>query len=118
MKVSTYIAIGLLLSGVLLQEVQREDKGLQSPLDRIVQQAKEEGRKEVVITRKASGMPTGVTSMAQIIAEYSLVRVKVKDIHATVGNGEIKTWYKLEVLEEILRQSKVDDQPLSDSIPP
>jgi len=88
----------------------------QKPLQRLVQHAREEGRSEVVLP-SVIDLQTGVTSMAQILSEYSILRIKVKDTHVSVADGDIKTWYKLEVLEEILRQNEVDDRPLPENIP-
>jgi hypothetical protein len=132
MKVFIFITIGLLLPGIGLffhystayqlptaskdQVLQSEYNGSQKHLKRLVQHAKEEGRSEVVLSALID-MKTGVTSMAQILSEYSILRIKVKDSYVSVTDGDIKTWYKLEVLEEIHRQNEVDKRPLPENIP-
>ncbi|MBO0859729.1 MAG: hypothetical protein J2P21_14965 [Chloracidobacterium sp.] len=55
--------------------------------------------------------------MADILGKYSLLRVKVIDKETTISD-DIQTWVKLETLEVIHRQNKVDDQPLVEGAPP
>lgn len=122
MKVILCLTIGLiLLSGAALllkaktcaprrqtpADIQRakNEQKLRDKFRDHIASAKVEGRREIVII--VEGMPSNVTSIEQVIRDYSLVRVKVKDKETTVSDsdGSLQTWYKLDVLE-VLRQQK------------
>ena len=88
----------------------------QEPLKYVIQAARAQGRREIT-SIEVCDMPNGINSMAQILAKYSLLRVKVIDKETTVSD-DIRTWVKLETLETIHRQNKPDDQPLVEGAPP
>ena len=115
---------GLFLSiaGVLLLQnssgrVAQDDRGRpQGTLKYHIQTALKEGRREITYVELCD-MPSGINSIADILREYSLLRVKVIDKETTISD-DIRRWVKLETLEVIHRQNKVDDQPLVEGAPP
>src|SRR5262245_63383441 len=120
MKVILCLTIGLILlsGGALLRRAKTSASRQQTPADiqrakneqklrdkfhDHIASAKAEGRRELVII--VEGVPSDVTSIEQVIRDYSLVRVKVKDKETTVSDsdGSLQTWYKLDVLEVLRR---------------
>jgi len=87
-----------------IQRAKNEQK-LRDKFGDQIARAKAEGRRELV--RIVEVLPSDVTSIKQVIRDYSLVRVKIKDKETTVSDsdGSLQTWYKLDVLE-VLRQQK------------
>jgi hypothetical protein len=81
-----------------------------------IQAAQREGRREITYIELCD-MPSGMNSMAQILAEYCLLRVRVIDKETTISD-DIRRWVKLKVLEVIHRQNKLDDKPLVEGAPP
>jgi hypothetical protein len=81
-----------------------------------IEAAKEAGSREIIFIQKCN-MPSGINSLAQILAEYSLLRVRVMDKETTISD-DIRRWVKLKVLEVIHRQNTVDDEPLVEGAPP
>src|SRR6266540_5047770 len=79
-----------------IQHAMNEQK-LRNKFHDHIARAKAEGSKELVSI--VEGVPSDVTSMEQVIRDYSLVRVKVKDKETTVSDsdGSLQTWYKLDV---------------------
>jgi hypothetical protein len=71
------------------------------------------------LVRIVEGLPSDVTSIEQVIRDYSLVRVKVKDKETTVSDsdGSLQTWYKLDVLEVLRRQKEIGNSPLLEYAP-
>src|SRR5262245_1371239 len=99
-----------------IQRAKNEQKLRDKFRDHIAR-AKAEGRREIVST--VEGMPSDVTSIEQVIRDYSLVRVKVKDKETTVSDstGSIQTWYKLDVLEVLRQQKEIGNSPLLEYAP-
>jgi len=81
-----------------------------------IQTALKEGRREITYIEMCD-MPSGINSIADVLRESSLLRVKVIDKETTISD-DIRRWVKLETLEIIHRQNKVDDQPLVEGAPP
>jgi hypothetical protein len=91
------------------------DKGIDF-LRSEVQAAKAAGRNEIVLPPVNESL-IAVRSIADILQDYSLLRVKVKDIETTISDPSIDTWYKLELLEIIHKQGKIGDAQLPESVP-
>ncbi|HEU0172813.1 MAG TPA: hypothetical protein VFV58_01000 [Blastocatellia bacterium] len=135
MKIILCLTIGLvlLIGGALLWRKKTSPSRQQTPTDiqrakneqklrdifhDHIARAKAEGRREIV--RVFEGMPSDVTSIKQVIRDYSLVRVKVKDKETTVSDsdGSLQTWYKLDVLEVLRQQKEVgNSSPLLEYAP-
>jgi len=106
---------GLFLSvtGVLLLQnssgrgAQDERGRPQGALKYDIQTALKEGRRQITFINSCH-MPSGLDSIAKILDKHSLLRVKVIDKETTISD-EIVRWVKLEVLEAIHLQNKVDD---------
>jgi len=115
---------GLFLSitGVLLlqnssgRSAQDERGRPQGTLKYHIQTALKEGRREITYFESCD-MPSGINSIADIMRESSLLRVKVIDKETTISD-DIRRWVKLETLEVIHQQNKVDDEPLVEGAPP
>jgi hypothetical protein len=115
---------GLFLSvaGVLLlqnssgRSAQDERGRPQGILKDQIQTALKEGRREITYIQVCD-MPSGINSIADVLRESSLLRVKVVDKETTISD-DIRRWVKLEPLEVIHQQNKVDDQPLVAEAPP
>lgn len=99
-----------------IQRAQNEQK-LRDKFHDHIAQAKAEGRREIV--RIVQAMPSDVTSIEQVIRDYSLVRVKVKDKETTVSDsdGSLQTWYKLDVSEVLHQQKEIGNTPLPRNAP-
>lgn len=123
MDIFRCVRVGLFLSivgGALLQNsagrsVQDERGRPQGRLKDDIQIAQKEGRRAITYIELCD-MPSGINSMADILREYSLLRVKVIDKETTISD-DIRRWVKLEMLEVIQQQNKVDDQPLVEGAP-
>jgi hypothetical protein len=76
------------------------EEGKKSPslLQSMIEQARKEERAEIILPSVNETL-TGVSSMEEVIREYSLLRVKVSDIETVYSetDADIRTWYKLEV---------------------
>ena len=110
------IACVLLLQNSSGRSAQDERGRPQGTLKYHIQTALKEGRREITYIEMCD-MPSGINSIADVLREYSLLRVKVIDKETTISN-DIYRWVKLEVLEVIHPQNKVDDQPLVEGAPP
>jgi hypothetical protein len=79
--------------------------------------AKAEGQSEIILP--ASSEIQMASSIEDIMRDYSLLRVKVKDIQtiASESSATITTWYKLEVLETIHQQARIGEDPLPENAP-
>jgi hypothetical protein len=126
------IAVFLSVAGLLLQYKvftqqstalegrSNSEEGKKSPslLQSMIEQARKEERAEIILPSVNETL-TGVSSMEEVIREYSLLRVKVSDIETVYSetDADIRTWYKLEVAETLCRQNKIDDQPLPENVP-
>ena len=124
MDISRCIRGGLFLSitGVLLlqnsswRSARDESDRPQEPLKYIIQAALNQGRREITQIQVCD-MPNGINSIADVLRKYSLLRVKVIDKETTISD-DIRRWVKLETLEVLHQQNKVDDQPLVEGAPP
>lgn len=139
MKMIHYLALALLLSGggALLWQYQdslqrtktiEEQRAKNENLVRQyyreeLEQAKIENKTEIVLPSTAQ-LPSTVNSLEEVIQNYSLLRVKVKDAETlvvqpdpTIETIDIKTWYKLEVLEVLHKQSEIGDSALPEGVP-
>jgi len=99
-----------------IQHAMNEQK-LRNKFHDHIARAKAEGSKELVSI--VEGVPSDVTSMEQVIRDYSLVRVKVKDKETTVSDsdGSLQTWYKLDVSEVLHQQKEIGNTPLPENAP-
>jgi hypothetical protein len=129
MKVILYLAIGLiLLSGGAWMwgaktkasrqqstaEIQRvKNEGLvRDEYRTAIESAKEQGRNEAIL-RPMIDLPGPQLSLEELLHDNSLLRVKVIDKETTVSEpyANIKTWYKVEIVETLHQQGKVSDEP-------
>jgi hypothetical protein len=65
-------------------------------------------------------LPTPQLSLEEVLRDYGLFRVKVIDKETTVSGpyADIKTWYKVEVVETLHYQSQmISGEPLPDEAP-
>lgn len=88
-----------------------------------LQQAKAEGKTEIILP-SAMQLPGTVNSLEQVIQDYSLIRVRVKDAEAivtqpdpTIETISIDTWYKLDVLEVLHQQTRLGEKFLPEGVP-
>jgi hypothetical protein len=128
MKVILCLVIGLVLlsGGALLWKTTRSASKRQTTADlqrakneRIVrdyyrkeiESAKEQGKKEVILP---PGISIGFSqqSLEELLRDYGLLRVKVVDRETTVSesDADIKTWYKVEIVETLRQQREVSDE--------
>jgi hypothetical protein len=84
-----------------------------------IDRAKAEGHDEVTLPASNEIRIGPSSSIDDIINNYSLLRVKVKNKETIASEpyAGIKSWYKLEVLETVHRQDRVGDDPLPASVP-
>jgi hypothetical protein len=82
-----------------------------------IERAKEQGKKELLLP-PGIDLPTPQLSLEELLRDYGLLRVKVIDTETTVyatvpeiPSADIKTWYKVEILETLHRQGKISDEP-------
>lgn len=134
MKLIHYLVIGLILSsgGLMLlrsvgvihkpTEQEKHQARLQDlARDRYgeeIERAKAEN-KTTILLPAAFGMPSTVTTVDQVMRDYSLLRVKVIDRETAINepDADIKTWYKVKILEALHQQDKISDKPLFDGVP-
>jgi hypothetical protein len=84
----------------------------------VIETAKEQGKNEVILPPMID-LPSPQRSLEELLRNYSLLRVKVIDKETTVSEpgADIKTWYKVEIVETLHRQGKVIDEPLPNETP-
>ncbi len=139
MKVVPYLVLALFLSGggALLWQYQTSLQRMRAVAEERVknenlvrqyyreelEQVRAENKTELILP-SAAQLPGTVNSLEQVIQDYSLVRVKVKDaetivtqLDPTIETVSIDTWYKLEVLEVLHQQSNVGEEPLPEGAP-
>lgn len=134
MKTLLFLVLGLVLSGggvllwqapgVFRQPTTAEKQRIK--LERLarnryreeIDRAKAEN-KTVVLLPAATNIPSNITSVEQIMRNYSLLRIKVIDKETTVYEPDagIKTWYKAEIVDTLHQQDKIRDRPLFDEVP-
>ena len=129
MKVILYIAIGLVLlsGGAWLWRAKMSATHQQTPADirrakyenivrdyyrKDIESAKKQGKKEVILPGGID-LPTPELSLEELLRDYGLLRFKVIDQETTVSEpyADIKTWYKVEIVETLHRQRKASDEP-------
>lgn len=129
MKVILCIAIGLVLlgGGAWLWKAKTSASRQQTAADtrraknegivrdyyhKAIEAAKAEGKKEIVLP-PGIAIPTVELSLEELLRDYGLLRFKVIDEETTVTEpyADIKTWYKVEILETLHRQRKASDEP-------
>ena len=83
-----------------------------------IDQAKASGHKEIILPA-IFYQPFPEVTFEQIIRSHSFLRIKVLDEETVVYNGgsDIKTWYKLEIIESVHQQSTINDEPLFEEVP-
>jgi hypothetical protein len=135
MKFILYIAIGLVLlsGGAWLWKAKKSPSRQQTAADmrraknegivrvyyrKAIETAKEQGKNEVTLP-PGIDLPTLELSLEELLRDYGLLRVKVIDKETTVSEtyGDIKTWYKVEILETLRRQRKVTDEAAPFELP-
>jgi hypothetical protein len=128
MKSILYIAIGLALlsGGAWFWKAKKSPYRQQTAADmrraenegivrvyyrKAIETAKEQGKNEVILP-PAIDLPTPELSLEELLRDYGLLRVKVIDKETTVSetDADIKTWYKVEILETLRRQRKVNGE--------
>jgi hypothetical protein len=129
MKFILYIAIGLVLlsGGAWLWRAKTSASRQQTAADirraknegivrdyyrKAIETAKEQGKNEVILP-PGIDLPIQEHSLEELLRDYGLLRVKVIDKETTVSEpyADIKTWYKVEILETLHRQRKVSGEP-------
>jgi len=136
MKFILYIAIGLVLlsGGAWLWRAKTSASRQQTAADiqcakneRLVrdryrediERAKDQGKNEVILP---GGIAIGVSpqSLEELLRDNGLLRVRVIDKETTVSepDADIKTWYKVEIVETLHHQSQmISGEPLPDGAP-
>jgi hypothetical protein len=73
-----------------------------------IENAKEEGKNEVILPPMIN-QPIPEQSLEELLRDYGLFRVKVIDKETTVSepDADIKTWYKVEIVETLHPQSQM-----------
>jgi hypothetical protein len=83
-----------------------------------IETAKEQGKNEVILP-PGIDLPAPEQSLEELLRDYGLLRVKVIDEETTVSKpyADIKTWYKVEILETLYQQRKVNDEAPTFELP-
>jgi len=81
-----------------------------------IERARVQGKREVILP-PGIGMPHPELSLEELLRQYSLLKVKVIDKETTVSEpgADINTWYKVEIVETLRQQDKIQDQ-ISDKL--
>jgi hypothetical protein len=84
-----------------------------------IERAKDQGKNEVILP---GGISIGVAqqSLEELLRDNGLLRVRVIDKETTVSEpyADIKTWYKVEIVETLHHQSQmISGEPLPDEAP-
>ena len=128
MKFILYIAMGLVLvsGGAWLWKAKTSRSRRQTSADmrraknegivrdyyrKDIETAKEQGKNEVILP-PGIDLPTPELSLEELLRDYGLLRVRVIDKETTASEpyADIKTWYKVEILETLRRQLKVSGE--------
>jgi hypothetical protein len=129
MKIILCLALGLVLlsGGALLWRAKTSASRQQTAADirraknegivrdyyrEAIESAKEQGKNEIGLPGGIA-IPTVELSLEELLRDYGLLRFKVIDEETTVTEpyADIKTWYKVEILETLHRQRKASDEP-------
>jgi hypothetical protein len=101
-----------------IQHIRNE--GLVRDMHRLaIETAKEKGKNEAILPPMVE-VPGIQRSLEELLRDYGLLRVKVTDKETTVSgpNADIKTWYKVEIVETLHHQSEmIGSEPLPDEAP-
>ena len=83
-----------------------------------IKSAKKQGKKEIILP-PGDDLPTPQQSLEESLRDCGLLRVKVIDTETTVSEpyADIKTWYKVEILETLHQQVKVSAEPFPFEVP-
>jgi len=135
MKFILYIAIGLVLlsGGAWLWRAKTSASRQQTAADilraknegivrdyyrKAIEIAKEQGKNEVILP---PGIAIGIAeqSLEELLRDYGLFRFKVIDQETTVSEpyADIKTWYKVKIVEILRQQRKVSDEAPTFELP-
>jgi hypothetical protein len=136
MKVILYIALGLVvlsggawLGGAKMKASRQQTAADIQPAknERLVRErhreeierAKGQGKNEVILP---GGIAIGFSqqSLEKLLRDFGLLRVRVIDKETTVSepDADIKTWYKVEIVETLHHQSQmISGEPLPDGAP-
>src|SRR5215468_8521634 len=135
MKFILYIAIGLVLlsGGAWLWRAKTSASRQQTAADilraknegivrdyyrKAIEIAKEQGKNEVILP---PGIAIGIAeqSLEELLRDYGLFRFKVIDQETTVSEpyADIKTWYKVKIVEILRQQHKVSDEAPTFELP-
>jgi hypothetical protein len=87
-------------------ESQRKGPSSTGRLAAVAQRAKAAGENRVELAGPII-MPTGITSAVELVKDYSILHFKVTDTAVTADNGDIRTWYKLRILDRISTQPQI-----------
>ncbi len=99
-----------LLSSLLALSAAKGQSG--GRLHEAVLEAKAKSLTQIAIPPPAI-LPTGVDDMDTVAAHYSvLVARPIQTVVSTVESESIETWYKFQIEEIVLRQTKVPSDPL------
>lgn len=136
MKVILCLTLGLILlsGGALLWKATRSASKQQTTADlqrakyegmvrdyyrKAIETAKKQGKNEVILP-PGIDLPFAQQSLEDLLRDYGLLRVKVIDQETTVSepDADIKTWYKVEIVETLHHQSQmISGEPLPDGAP-
>jgi hypothetical protein len=91
-----------------IQRVKVKNEGLvRDRYRKAIVSAKEEGKNEVILPPSID-LPTPQLPLEELLRDYGLLRVKVIDKETTVSEpADIKTWYKVEIVETLHHQSQM-----------
>lgn len=81
-----------------------------------IQQAKAAGIHEITLPSPLV-MKSAVRTVNDLIRDYSLLRVTVVDATTVVDDDNVRTWYKLSVLDVLSRQAQVRQRSLPPDTP-
>src|SRR5437763_995064 len=86
-------------------------------LRRAAQHAKAKGVAEIKLPPPIF-LPTGVSTVYELIHDYTLLRVAIVDTATTSDDDNIRTWYKLKILETFSLQPSISRGELPAGVPP
>jgi hypothetical protein len=92
-----------------IQRVKVKNEGLvRDRYRKAIESAKEEGKNEVILS-PGIDLPIAEQSLEELLRDNGLLRVKVLDKETTVSEpyADIKTWYKVEIVETLHHQSQM-----------
>jgi len=106
-----FVLPACLVAVAFSQHSSTETSGDEGRIRRVVREAKARGDTEVALSPPIP-LPTGVSSVDEVVALYSIVIVEpVQTLVSLADPDAIETWCKLKVLEWLVRQKMTDDEP-------